>query len=740
MLRPLGLGGQYGGRAPRRNRPTPYIFYAPPETAILFPTARRALLTITTIVLTATAAEAQAPGPAQQATPPELVQTPQIAYRRSLSDAEAATLRSALDAARRGDIAGARSGITSLSDPIARKIATWALVDAAGDSLSFFEVDQARGDLAGWPRGARRQTAAEKLLMTSGQGPQQVIAWFGGSEPQTAEGAIALASAWRATGREKDAADLVRKFWRNKLFEAEAQRAMLARFGDILTQDDHIRRADIVLYGSQGPAARDLVTLLPPDQAQLAQARMALRANASNAIELANAVPGQLASNPGLAFEKAAYYRRRGLDTLALALVRSFPSEIAFPEMGDRIWDERYRLVLGALRNGDSRGAYAAAANSGLTSGGDAADAEFYAGWIALTRLQNPAAAETHFANLERIGSSPITRGRALYWRGRTAEARGDAAAANGFYRAAAKFDTTFYGQLAAEKVDQRLILTPDPAPTSADAARFEGRETVRAARMLYEIGARDQFRAFVLALDDILPSAEEQALLVDLARNYGDQDSSMKVVRTAAQRGFVLEQRGYPFRTPPQVDGGPEPALVLGITRQESGFDPLVRSGVGARGMMQLMPATAAATARGMGVSYSANMLDEPEYNMRLGSSYLGQLVRTFSGSYVMAVAGYNAGPGRPAQWVGFCGDPRGATSDPIDFIECIPFAETRNYVMRVLEGMQVYRAKLNGGSAPITLSSDLRRGGYAYAPPVREAAATPLPIAGSNAPIPNP
>ena len=186
-----------------------------------------------------------------------------------------------------------------------------------------------------------------------------------------------------------------------------------------------------------------------------------------------------------------------------------------------------------------------------------------------------------------------------------------------------------------------------------------------------------------------------------------------MKVVRTAAQRGFVLEQRGYPIRRAPDVSGAPEPALVLGITRQESGFDPLVRSGVGARGMMQLMPATAAATARGMGMPYSANMLDDPDYNMRLGSSYLGQLVRTFAGSYPMAIAGYNAGPGRPAQWVEFCGDPRSPSADPVDFIECIPFSETRNYVMRVLEGTQVYRAKLNNDTAAITLSADLRRRG---------------------------
>jgi len=708
--------------------------------------ARKAFLTATAAILLASVAQARQPAPASQPYdgppgPIELTQTPQTAYRRSLSDADTTALRSALDAAKRGDIANARTAIGMLSDPIAKKVATWALVDAAGDSLSFFEVDQARRDLAGWPRGQRRLVVSEKLLETSGQSPQRIIEWFGGGEPQTAEGAMALASAYQATGKAKQAADLIRDFWRNRIFEAAPQRAMLSRFGAILTPEDHIRRAEIVLYGSQGPAARDLLPLLPPDQLALAQARMALRAGSANAVELANALPPQFANNPGLAFERAAFYRNRNLETLALAQLRNFPNEAPHSEMADRIWGERYRLILFALRNGDSQGAYAAAANSGLTSGGNAADAEFYAGWIALSRLKNPAQAEIHFANLERIGSSPITRGRALYWRGRAAEAAGDRAKADGFYSAAARHNTTFYGQLAGEKVNGgRLTLGADPAVTQADRARFEARDSVRAARLLYEMGDRDRFRVFVLALDDILPTVEEQALLVDLARGYGDQDTSMKVVRTAAQRGFILPDRGYPLRTPPQVMGAPEQALTLGITRQESGFDPLVRSGAGARGMMQLMPATAAITARKVGLNYSANMLDDPNYNMQLGQAYLGQMISTFSGSYPMAIAAYNAGPGRPSQWTAFCGDPRGGATDPLDFIECIPFSETRNYVMRVMEGMQVYRAKLAGGSAPITLSADLKRGAYgAYAGPV-QATPTPLPIGGANAPIPNP
>ncbi len=706
--------------------------------------APRAFLTTAAILMLGNMAEAQqAPAsdrPDNFPKPIELTQTPATAYRARLSDADTSSLKTALEAARRGDLAGARGAIPQISDPVARKIATWALVDANSEQLSFFELDQARRDLAGWPRAVRRQSATEKLLESSGQSPQQTIAFFGGAEPITAEGAMALASAWRATGQAKPAADLIRRFWREKVFESEPQRNMLTRFGDVLSQDDHVRRADVLLFGAQGPAARDMIPLLPADQQQLAQARIALRQNAGDAAGLASALPASVASSPGLAFERASYFRRKGDDATAVSFLKGFPTDLSYPDSGNRIWEERYRLTLASLKAGDAQGAYAAAANTGLKAGAAAAEAEFYAGWIALTRLKNPSLAETHFKALDRIGSSPITRGRALYWRGRAVEALAGPDAAEPFYRGAAVYNTTFYGILAAERMGQTtLSLGSDPKITQADRIRFEGREAVRAARILMESGYRDLFRVFALSLDDTLPSAEEEALLVDLVRGYGEQDTSMKVVRAAAQRGFILPQRGYPVRMPPQAIEAPEAALVLGITRQESGFDPLVRSGAGARGMMQLMPATAAIIARKTGVSYSAGQLDDPDYNMRLGSTYLGSMVNTFSGSYVMAIAGYNAGPGRPSSWTSFCGDPRGASTDPIDFIECIPFSETRNYVMRVMEGMAVYRARLNGGAAPITLSADLKRGGYGYTPSADPLAGA-IPVASNTPPAANP
>jgi len=650
---------------------------------------RRALLAATAALAVGGAVMAQGLSSLPASGAPPQVETPSYAMHGPLADSDAQTLLSALAGAQAGDPGRIRAAMQSLSDPLARKIALWALVDTAPEGMSYAELDGARRDLAGWPRAAKREAATERVLEGGGLSPQATIAWFAGAEPTTPQGAMALAS----------------------------------------------------VYGTQGPAARDMLALLSPDQKALAEARMALRAGDRGADALVSALPVSLQNSPGIAYERVMTLARAGQGDSAMGMMSELPTALPDGESQARMWKLRSALVVAALKAGDSRGAYQAAANSGVAAGPDGAEAEFYAGWLALSRLKDPKLADEHFAKLEAIGSSPITQGRALYWRGRAAEAAGDTMNAQLFYADAAKYQTTFYGLLAAAKTGQTtLTLGKDPEVTAADRARFEDREEIRAARMLAEIGAKDTFKGFVVSLAETLPSGAEAALLVDLVRGYGDQDLSMKVVRTAAQHGFILPERGYPVRTPPTVAGAPETAFILGITRQESGFDPHVRSGAGAEGMMQLMPGTAAILARKLGYSYGGGRLDDPDFNMQLGSAYLGQLVDQFSGSYVMAAAAYNAGPGRPTEWSTYCGDPRATSTDPSDFIECIPFSETRNYVMRVLEATQVYRARLAGGSAPLTLAADLKRGGFngygytpgpAQLPPVAAGA----PVAGGNA-----
>ena len=627
---------------------------------------------------------------------------------------ESSKLHEAIAAARSGDTDRARTVQSSLADPLARRIVTWAMVDAAATRLGYFDLDAARRDLWGWPRATRRQQAAERALESSSIAPQAVIDFFDGKEPETAEGAMALAAAYQAQGRGADATALIKHVWRDKLFEAEVQSRMLARWGQALTTDDNVRRLDILLYGQQGPAARAMMALVPEDVRAEAEARIALRQDKNDAPAYVDRVPSSRQGDPGLAYERARYYRKRNLDTVAAQYLSALPTDLP-QEVAQQTWPERRALMMAALRSGNQQGAHEAAARHGLSSGVDYTEAEFFAGWIDLTRLHNPAEAAQHFARIQEAGSSPITLSRALYWQGRAAEARGDASSAANFYGQGAQYITAFYGQLSAEKAGRTsLTLGTDPQPSAADRERFEGRDLVRAARMLADAGERELMRTFVLAADDTLPSSEEYVLLYDLAKQYGDTDLAMRVGRAGAQRGFILFERAYPVLMPPTGPDLPEPAFSLAIMRQESNFDPGQRSGPGARGLMQVMPSTASAIARRIGVGYSAARLNEPEYNMKLGTAVLQQMTNEQGGSYALTAASYNAGPGRAAQWVGACGDPRGGTTDPTDFIECISISETRNYVMRILETTQVYRARLNGGTAPLQLTADLKRGGW--------------------------
>jgi len=664
-------------------------------------------------------ADAQAPTADQPAPPPPVAAEPVYVPVAPLPAAEVVKLREAVGAAQGGDSTRARRIQATLSDALARRVVQWAIIDAAGTNLNFLELDAARRDLWGWPRAGRRQVATEKALEFAGQSPQRVVDWFEGEDPQSAEGLIALASAYQQLGRAADASALVKRSWRERVFEADPQARILARFGPYLTQDDHAARLDLMLYGPQGPAARAMLPLVSADMRALADARMALRANRNDAPQVLARVPAALQNDKGLTYERVRYLRRRGLDSVAAGLVANLPAPPAgVADAASDLWTERRLLMNSLIRSGNMAGAYAAVTNHGLPHSVNYTEAEFFAGWLALTKLNNPGQAAIHFANIQNASSTPVTVSRALYWRGRAAEALGDTAGAQSYWTEGGQYFTAFYGQLAAERVGMgRIELPREPVPTNADRARFEGRDLVRAARMLADAGERNLFRTFVLAAQETLPTAEELALLVDMSRLYGDQDLAMRVVRSGASRGLYLSERGYPLLTVPQGGRSPESALIHAIIRQESGFDPGVSSGVGARGLMQLMPATAREVARKVGVTYSANRLGEPEYNMRLGTAYLGELVDRFSGSYLMAAAGYNAGPSRSVQWASDCGDPRGAATDPADFIECIPFSETRNYVMRIMEAVQVYRARMNGGAGPLTLAADLKRGGWAPA-----------------------
>ena len=631
---------------------------------------------------------------------------------RVLNDSDTIAFRRGLTLARSRDVVGTQDAISRIGDPTARKLVEWALIDTSGTQMSYADLSRDQRALNGWPRVEARRSAGEIALDRAGASPDAVLAFFGSSAPTTVQGALALAWALDQSGRTSEAQSLIRDWWRTRSFEAPEQTRILNQWSGWLSTADHDARLSMLLLGPHGPATRAMVNLASPEKASVANTVMGLRSAYSPDSMVANLSASQ-ATDPAVALERVRILRSQSRQRDAYSILRYLPSAPAHKEGQDTLWSERRNYFLDAYQDGNYQAAYDAMAGHDFPSGDRKVDAEFFAGWVALTKLNDPARAARHFETLRTVSSTPITQGRAWYWLGRAAEAQGDQAGAQQAYRNGAQHIQTFYGQLAAEKAGMTTLTLPaDPRPTSADAAAFEGNEVVRAMRILGETGETSLLRVFAYHLDDTLPNPTDLALLMDTVRGYGDGFGAMMVGRAASQRGMLLPERQYPLRTPPQVSGAAPLPFTLAITRQESSFDPRARSGADARGMMQFLPATASGVARRLGMSYSAERLWDADYNMTLGSYHLGELMGNFGGSMLMTTVGYNAGPGRAPQWVARCGDPRGSTEAAINYIECAPFTETRNYMMRVMENLSVYKARLNGGSAPLSLSSDISRG----------------------------
>jgi len=354
------------------------------------------------------------------------------------------------------------------------------------------------------------------------------------------------------------------------------------------------------------------------------------------------------------------------------------------------------------LRLGDAPRAYAVAARHGIAAPGEPRqEAEFLAGFIALQRLNDAAGAERHFAKLGEESRSSITRARSLYWQGRAAANQNHIPRARQRYLEAIEYPLAFYGQLAAVSLGQdgaqlsaRINRTPAPQPTAAQASAFEAKELVRLIQVLADLGEAKRTRIFLLRLEELSSDPAEDLLVVQLGHRIGRPDHAIWVVRRASASGLMARREGWPTPYPAPTEGL-EPALVFAVTRQESNFDPEAVSGANARGLMQLLPSTAAQVAKRLGLAHSVGMLTaDTSHNMRLGSGYLAQLSDRFGGVLPFVIAGYNAGPGRVDEWVGTYGDPRAGAIPMLDWMELIPFTETRNYVQRVLENMAVYRA----------------------------------------------
>lgn len=622
---------------------------------------------------------------------------------------------------RAGRFGEARNAALDIVDEAGRDLALWFYIDGADPNLDFETARDFIDRRPDWPSGVKFQRLAERAMPEDLPG-SEIFHFFETRAPLTGEGKRALARAYLANEDRETAARWARSAWIDHDWSSAQEKTLLSDFDGLLTPEDHAARVDRLLWGNRRTAARRMLPLLEADERRAAQARMNLLRRRRDAGEEFNSLPDEIRSRPAMIFEAARYMRRSGEEEAGRALLLRAPGGAGDRGDADAWWNEREYVARRALKSGAYQDAYGLVSRHGYAEGVPFAHAEWMAGWIALRFLDDPLRAAEHFEAMESRISSPISVARAAYWQGRAAEAAGLLDAAEEAYRRAAEHNYAYYGQLAALKLSLDATLDGRGAsataePTQLELARFEARDEIRVLHILGELEEKNAFRRFAYHIDDSLSEPVEFALLNRIARDYGVEDAGIRASKTAYRRRQLIPELAYPVIDVPESAGRyAESALILGLSRQESEFNPQARSYAGARGLMQLIPETARVTARGIGERYRNDWLTtDPEYNMMVGSAHFRDLLNRFDGSYVLSLAGYNAGPARPPRWVRDYGDPRKGERDPVDWVELVPFSETRDYIQRVLENTQIYRARLISGEAPILLVDDLMRGSEA-------------------------
>lgn len=610
-----------------------------------------------------------------------------------LNAAEIAAFTAALKAIDDSRWADARAAIANFRHTLLDRYVAWSILRAAPRTeASFAATWRFLREQPDWPEPEVLRRQAEDRI-----GPEtpatEVVRYFTAFPPLTSTGHMRRLEA-ASTAAPSDVARFARDTWQNATLRNSDENDFLNRYAQFLTGPDQVARFDRILRQGRPQVARDLVPKLPPDYLPVANARLAMAARAADAAVLVRALPAARLNDPVLRFERVQWIRRTGtLDEAKAALAAPIPNQ------NDAWWNER-NLVARALLDADRPAdAYAVATGHGLTKGVAFAEAEFLAGWIALRQLKKPAVALKHFSTLYDGVSTDISKSRGAYWLARTYEAAKQAKDASTWYARAAEFGQTFYGQLAARKLQGENPKFPvDPVPTAADKQTLAGRELATMARYLGQVEEYERARPFLLRLARAVTSPGEVALLAQLSLDLKRPDVGLTVARRGAENGVVLFDAAFPI-VELGATGSIERALALALAKQESSFNAGAVSTSGALGLMQLLPGTARDVAGRAKVPFIQDKLTrDPTYNVQLGSQYLAEMLQRFGGSYELALAGYNAGPNRVARWIEAGGDPRTAKIDMIDWIEMMPFRETRNYVQRIMEAVTVYRSRLNG------------------------------------------
>ncbi len=621
-------------------------------------------------------------------------------------------VRAAVTAYRKGALAEGDAAAARIDEPAARTLLEWVAIHANAGAVPFSRIDAFLRGHPDYPATTRFRRRAEEALIAEKKSPAVIRAFFGAGQPVSPAGRVALALALKDEGRSAEAKALIRQSWRRDAFGPALEKIVLAQFGEVLGQDDHRLRAERSLFRKDGPAALRSAARVSPGYVLLAKARLAsARARRPIPQKLIAAVPAALRGDLSFAFLQAQQARRADKLDEAVKAMTAIPRDPSLLGDGDGWWEERRILSRKLLDAGNPQKAYEIAAGHGAEEAAERLEAEWQAGFIALRFLKAPEVALKHFDAAAAIAETPISVARAAYWQGRAYEALDRPEEAKAAFGKAAEQPVAYYGQLARA----RLGLGDLPLRLTA-AAGLDALPGHRGVRLLYRIGERDLANLMLADLARRLHTAAALETIAAIARRESDARTLVAIGKAALQRGFPLDQAAYPTHGVPEFDvlGDPmERAIVHAIARQESAFDPTAMSHAGARGLMQMMPATARETARRAGLPFDWQKLGEdPLYAARMGAAHLNDLLKEWRGSYVLTFAAYNAGSPNVRKWIAAYGDPRDPDVDAVDWVERIPFSETRNYVQRVMENLQVYRQRLNQRTAYL-IDYDLKRGG---------------------------
>ena len=615
-----------------------------------------------------------------------------------------AAAKQAIDLVRQHKPSDATAVAASIGDPVAQKLLEWVLLRNSDSAAGFDRLAAFIEANPDWPSIPLLRRRAEARLWQE-QRDASTVRRFLGKEPTSTAGRLALARVLVVEGDRAGAEREVRAVWRSAEMSAELEAAVLDVFRNALTSTDDTARMDRRIGAKDFSAAMRAAKRIGHDPETIVKACDAAEANSSKSAALLDAVPNNIRGDLGYVLCRVHWLLGHDDVAAAAKLVAEASSKELQRQDTDEWWRERRALARRLIDLGNAKTAYRVASEAAPPANPYyRAEFHFLPGWIALRFLADPVTALRHFAHIDDSSADPIVLARAAYWRGRAAEAAGQVEEMHAQYETAARYPTAYYGQLARARLGLGEIA---PHPRPQDLMEGAPSELLRAADILYSIGEFDLVLSFVKDLAEVSSDVAKLGALGQLATRYNDAQAMLVIGKTALARGLSMERYAFPeIGVPPYSPIGPQmdQCIVYSIVRTESAFDQRDISPANAVGLMQVTPEAGRDTAKRFGVPYDWNRLvSDPVYNTQMGAGEVTALLKEYNGSYIMTFAGYNAGRGRVRQWVAQHGDPRDPKVDAVDWVERIPLAETRNYVQRVMENLQVYRHRFGDISATI-------------------------------------